>query len=43
MPKKKKVPSKELQYLGEQIKTERMRCGLAQQALADQADSGLRA
>ena len=38
----KKIPSKELQYLGEQIKTERMRCGLTQQALADQAGRGLR-
>lgn len=42
MPKKKAVLSKELQYLGEQIKTERNRCGLTQQDLADQAGRGLR-
>jgi len=42
MPKKKKVPTKELQYLGEQIKTNRNHCGLSQQQLADQANRGLR-
>lgn len=42
MPKKKAVPSKELLYLGEQIKAERMRCGLTQQELADQTGRGLR-
>ena len=40
--KKVKTPTKELQYLGEQIKAERNRCGLTQQELADQAGRGLR-
>lgn len=42
MPKKKKAPAKELQYLGDQIKANRERCRLTQQALADQAGRGLR-
>ncbi len=42
MPKKAKVPSKELQYLGDQIKAERIHCGLTQQGLADQTGRGLR-
>ena len=42
MPKKRKIPSKELQYLGDQIKAERVHCGLTQQALADQTGRGLR-
>lgn len=42
MPKKAKVPSKDLQYLGEQIKAERIHCGLTQQGLADQTGRGLR-
>lgn len=40
--KEAKAPTKDLQYLGSQIKTERMKCGLTQQALADQAGRGLR-
>lgn len=40
--KKTKALTKELQYLGEQIKAERNRCGLTQQELADQAGRGLR-
>ena len=42
MSKKAKIPSKELQYLGDQIKAERVHCGLTQQALADQTGRGLR-
>lgn len=42
MPNEAKVPSKELKYLGDKIKAERMHCGLTQQALADQAGRGLR-
>lgn len=42
MPKKAKAPTKDLQYLGSQIKAERTKCGLTQQALADQAGRGLR-
>ncbi len=42
MPKKAKVPSKELQYLGDQIKAEWIHCGLPQQGLADQTGRGLR-
>lgn len=42
MPKKAKVPSRDLQYLGEQIKAERIHCGLTQQGLADQTGIGLR-
>ena len=42
MPKKKKAPTKELQYLGDQIKANRDRCRLTQQQLADQAGRGIR-
>lgn len=42
MPRKAKVPSKDLQYLGEKIKAERIHCGLTQQGLADQTGRGLR-
>lgn len=40
--KKTKAPTKELQYLGEQIKAEQNRCGLTQQELAEQSGRGLR-
>lgn len=42
MPKRAKVLSKELQYLGDRIKAERIHCGLTQQGLADQTGRGLR-
>jgi len=42
MPKKPKKPSKELQYLGNRIRTERHNCRLTQQELADQTEKGLR-
>ncbi len=42
MPKKTKIISKELQYLGDRIRSERIHCGLTQQGLADQTGRGLR-
>ncbi len=41
MPKKK-IPKKELQFLGDQIKTNRDHCRLTQQQLAEQTGRGLR-
>ena len=40
--KKKKVPTKELQYLGERISEARNKCGLTQQELAAQCHRGMR-
>ena len=42
MPRKKKIPSKHLQYLGECIRAERNNCHLTQQMMADQTGVGLR-
>lgn len=42
MPKKKKVPSKRLKYLGDRIRTARNDLHLTQQAIADQTGVGLR-
>lgn len=42
MPKKKKVPSKRLKYLGERIRATRNDQHLTQQAMADQTGVGLR-
>lgn len=42
MPRKKKTPSKKLQYLGDRIRTARNDNHLTQQAIADQTGVGLR-
>lgn len=42
MPKKPKVPTKELKYLGERIRSARDDCRLTQQEVAEQTSMGLR-
>lgn len=42
MPRKKKIPSKQLQYLGERIRLERNDNHLTQQTIAEQTGVGLR-
>lgn len=42
MPRKKRIPSKHLQYLGERIRSERNNSHLTQQMMADQTGVGLR-